>query len=140
MVAAMEGKDTRETYGLLQELERLSEESDALYPWVDRFAALAERGRGGARVRGFRLLCKQARWDDEGAVDRVLDGALSILQEERPTAVRQALAALGDLVPYKPVLWPLVRRRVLEIDPLRYRDTMRPLLERDIRELLEKMT
>ena len=61
------------------------------------------------------------------------------MQDEKPTAVRQALAALGDVVPYKKVLWPVIRERVEAVDLIRYKDSMAPLIEKDIRLLLAKM-
>ena len=53
--------------------------------------------------------------------------------------MRQALAALEELVPYKEALWPAIRQRLESMDPGRYRDTMAPLIEKDIRRLLEAM-
>lgn len=96
-LTALTGKDTKQAYGMLLELERLSEASDCLYPEARRFADMVRSSRYAVRVRGFRLLCKQARWDGSGTLDWELEEALSILQDlqdEKPTAVRQALAAL----------------------------------------------
>ena len=72
-------------------------------------------------------------------MDRNLDRALTILEDEKPTAVRQALAALEELAPYKKTLWPVIRQRLEAMDPGRYKDTMAPLIEQDIRQLLEMM-
>lgn len=65
--------------------------------------------------------------------------ALAILQDEKATAVRQALSALREVVPYKKELWEIVRQQALSIDCLRYQDTMHSLIARDIQALLEKM-
>lgn len=59
------------------------------------------------RCRGFRLLCKQTRWDENGTINGCLERALTILESEKPTAVRRALAALPEAVPYKRELWPV---------------------------------
>ena len=91
------------------------------------------------RCRGFRLFRKQARWDEDGVIDRCLDRALVILEDEKPTAVRQALAALLDVVPYKRELWPAIRQRVEAMDLTRYKDSMSPLIEKDIQRLLNAM-
>ena len=72
-------------------------------------------------------------------MDRNLDRALAILKDEKPTAVRQALAALEELLPYKRELWPLIRQRLEAMEPGRYRDTMAPLIEKDVQRLLEMM-
>ena len=139
LLSALTAKDTKCAYGTLLELERLSDESDCLYPYTERFADMTEDRAYAVRCRGFRLFCRQARWDDGGVIDRCLDRALAILEDEKPTAVRQALAALLELVPYKRALWPVIRARVEAMDLNRYRETMAPLIEKDIRRLLEAM-
>ena len=139
LLSALTAKDTKCAYGTLMELERLSDESDCLYPYTERFADMTEDRAYAVRCRGFRLFCRQARWDDGGVIDRCLDRALAILEDEKPTAVRQALAALLELVPYKRALWPVIRARVEAMDLNRYRETMAPLIEKDIRRLLDAM-
>lgn len=139
LLSALTAKDTKCAYGTLLELERLSDESDCLYPYTERFADMTEDRAYAVRCRGFRLFCRQARWDDGGVIDRCLDRVLAILEDEKPTAVRQALAALLELVPYKRALWPVIRARVEAMDLNRYRDTMAPLIEKDIRRLLDAM-
>ena len=89
---------------------------------------------------GVPPFCKQARWDEDGVIDRCLDRALAILEDEKPTAVRQALAALLDVVPYKRELWPAIRAQVEAMDLSRYQDSMAPLIQKDMQRLLEAMT
>ena len=64
---------------------------------------------------------------------------MAILEDEKPTAVRQALAALVDMVPYKRALWPVIRERVEAMDLTRYKDSMAPLIEKDMQTLLDAM-
>lgn len=101
LLPMLTAKDTKQGYGAFLELERLSEESDDLYAYTEQFADMVSDRAWAVRCRGFRLFCKQARWDDDGVLDRCLDRALVILEDEKPTAVRQALAALLDVMPYK---------------------------------------
>ena len=139
LLSMLTAKDTKRGYGAFLELEHLSEESDDLYPYTERFADMVSDRAWAVRCRGFRLFCKQARWDEDGVIDRCLDRALVILEDEKPTAVRQALAALLDVVPYKRELWPAIRQRVEAMDPTRYKDSMSPLIEKDIQRLLNAM-
>ena len=85
------------------------------------------------------MFCRQARWDENGVIDRHLGRALAILEDEKPTAVRQALAALLDVVPYKRTLWPVIRGRLEAMDLSRYKDSMSPLIQKDIQTLLNAM-
>ena len=139
LMSILTAKDTKQGYGAFLELERLSEETDDLYPYTERFAEMISDQAWAVRRRGFRLFCKQARWDDAGIIDRNLDRALVILEDKKPTAVRQALAALLDVVPYKPELWPAIRQRVEVMDLNRYKDSMAPLIQKDMQRLLNAM-
>ena len=140
LLSTLTAKDTKQAYGALLELERLSEESDDLYPYTERFADMVSDRAWAVRCRSFRLFCKQARWDEGGVLDRHMDRALVILEDEKPTAVRQALAALLDVVPYKRELWPIIRQRVEAMDLNKYKDSIAPLIQRDVQKLLETMT
>ena len=140
LLSTLTAKDTKQAYGALLELERLSEESDDLYPYTERFADMVSDRAWAVRCRSFRLFCKQARWDDDGIIDCCLDRALVILEDEKPTAVRQALAALLDMVPYKRELRPVIRARVEAMDLSCCKDSMEPLIRKDIQTLLNAMT
>lgn len=85
----------------MQELERISDETGALYGHTAEFADMIKSDKYVLRVRGFRLFCRQARWDKDYVLDENIDEALLILKDEKPTAVRQALAALAEIVAYK---------------------------------------
>ena len=140
LLSMLTAKDTKGGYGAFLELEHLSEESDDLYPYTERFADMVSDRAWAVRCRSFRLFCKQARWDDDGIIDCCLDRALVILEDEKPTAVRQALAALLDMVPYKRELRPVIRARVEAMDLSRCKDSMEPLIRKDIQTLLNAMT
>ena len=139
LLSTLTAKDTKQGYGAFLELERLSEESDDLYPYTERFAEMVHDRAWAVRCRGFRLFCKQARWDDSGVIDCHLDRALAILEDEKPSAVRQALAALLDVVPYKRALWSVIQKRVKAIDLTHYKDSVAPLIEKDVQTLLNAM-
>lgn len=136
MLSLLEEKDTSKAFEALKELEKISDDSNILYSYIDKFAAMVHNEKYVIRVRGFRLLCRQAKWDIVSKLDGILEPALSILDDEKPTAVRQALFALQNLVLYKKDLRSVVREKVLAIDYLRYKDTMHSLIANDIQELL----
>ncbi|MDL2258148.1 hypothetical protein LJC42_03185 [Eubacteriales bacterium OttesenSCG-928-K08] len=139
LLFSLEDNDTSIAYGALKELEALSDTSNVLYSHMNEFISMIDSEKYVMRVRGFRLFCKQAKWDNDNIIDSNLDSALNILSDEKPTAVRQALAALHDIVLYKKNLHGQIRRRVLEIDYLKYKDTMHSLIAKDIEDLLKAM-
>lgn len=132
-------KDTGEAYKALLELEKLSVNSDALYPYTERFAQMTTSDKYAVRVRGFRLFCKQARWDRDNTIGRHFEQVLSVLNDEKPTAVRQALASLHDVARYKPELCGQIRDAVEKINILSYKDTMQGLILKDIQAVLREI-
>ena len=135
MMTVLRGKNSGEAYQLLQLLEQRSAESDELYTSLEDFLDLLRDKNSLVRVRGFRLACAQARWDTEGRLDAALDTLLAMLEDDRPTAVRQCLAALPALLRWKPALSGAVEAKLAALDLSKYRDSMRPLIEKDIASL-----
>lgn len=82
------------------------------------------------------MFCKQAQWDNQGIIDRNLERALLILQDEKPTAVRQALTALKGLFLYKEHLSQPIKEKILAIAYDRYKETMHSLIAKDIDSVL----
>lgn len=137
MLSLLEDKATSKTFEALKELENISENSNILYPHIDKFIEMTGSETYAIRVRGFRLFCKQAKWDVDNKIDENLTHALQILQDNKPTAVRQALASLNDVVIYKNDLASYIKECVSSINYLRYKDTMHNLIAKDIQKLLE---
>lgn len=136
LISMLADKDTSAAYKALQELERISDEKSLVYAYIDKFVKMISSEKYVVRVRGFRLFCKQAKWDKDNILDENIDNALHILDDEKPTAVRQALAALSDVVRYKPDLRETVKRAISDINYLQYKDTMHSLIAKDIQDLL----
>jgi len=135
-ISMLEDKDISTAYKALQELERISEERGSIYAYIEKFVNMINSDKYVLRVRGFRLFCKQAKWDRDNILDENIDAALHILNDEKPTAVRQALAALSDVVRYKPELRQTVKKAVSAINYLRYKETMHSLLAKDMQKVL----
>lgn len=131
-------KDSKDGYAALLELERISDESGALYPYTERFADMSESGLYVQRVRGFRLFCKQAKWDIDGKIKRLMPRCLSLLNDPKPTAVRMALAALTEMLPYKPELGETVTEAAKNIDVFSYKDSMQGLILKDIQRIIDR--
>ena len=139
LLSMMEGKDTSKGFEALKELETISESTNALYLYMDKFIDMVKSKKYVIRVRGFRLFCKQARWDVDNVINQNIEEVLSILNDEKPTAVRQALSALKEVVLYKSELVDIIKERVLAIDYYKHKETMHSLIAKDIRELVEVM-
>lgn len=130
-------KNTDIAYKALQELEEFSDTSDELYEYTTQFAEMTKHEKYVIRVRGFRLFCKQAKWGVDKIIDEKLPETLGLLNDDKPTAVRQALVALQDVVLYKPALRGILKEEVSAIQYLRYNDTVQNLIYKDMQELLK---
>lgn len=137
MLSMLESKDTKQAFEALKEMEKISDTSDAFYPYTEKFLEMINSSKYVIRVRGFRMFCKQARWDTENIINKNIEAALSILNDDKPTAVRQALAALQEIIPYKKELGVIIEKKVSAIDYLRFKDTMHSLIANDIQKVLE---
>lgn len=136
LLTTLTGSDNRQAYAALQDLEAISRKSDQLLAKIPVFAEMVTSKRSFVRVRGFRLLCQQAKWDQEGELDCLLPVALAILADSKPTVLRQALAALHEVVKAKPQLRQLIVQQTAAIDCSKFnQETMAPLIEKDIAEL-----
>lgn len=129
--------DTKSAYANLLELESISENEDILYPYLDEFFSMLKSEKYVIRVRGFRLLCKQAKWDSQNKINGAIEDILFAVHDEKPTAIRQALQYLKYIVPYKKELKDSIKQAVLSIDLSKLNDTMQPLITKDIQSLVQ---
>lgn len=129
-------KDTSIAFTNLKELEVLSVSSNELYAYIDEFIKMVDSDKYVIRVRGFRMFCKQAKWDVDNKVNENIEHVLVILKDDKPTAVRQAITALEDVIMAKEELRPLIREHLIDIDYMAYKDTMQGLIHEDIEKLL----
>ena len=135
ILSGLQSKNSDEAYRLLLLLEEESERSDELYSSLNLFLPLLKDKSSLVRTRGFRLICAQARWDREGWIERHLDELLAELEDGKATAVRQCLAALYPVVRLLPELRPRIREKLDRLDLSKYKDSMIPLLLKDMNEL-----
>ena len=137
IIEALQDKDDRKAYALSKEISAKSAASDEYYSCFDGFAGLLSAKSSYVRTRGFVLCCAQARWDEEGKLKNAMLGMLALLHDEKPTVVRQCLAALHEVILYRPELHEVIKSEVEKIDVSKYKDSMSPLIKKDIDELLD---
>ena len=130
-------KGTKSAYANLKDLEAISECENTLYSYLDEFIAMLKSKKYVIRVRGFRLVCKQAKWDNHNRINEAIEDILNAVHDEKPTAVRQFLQYLKYIVPYKKELNDRIKETALAINCSDFKDTMRPLIAKDIQILME---
>lgn len=139
IITLLQDKDDKKAYALSKEISAKSVVSDEYYIYFDEFIGLLNHKSSYVRTRGFCLACSQARWDEDGKLAGAMNLMLALLHDEKPTVVRQCLGALHEVVLYRPELCDVIRAELKKIDLSKYKDSMSPLIKKDMNELLKIM-
>ena len=117
-----------------------SRETDRWYEYFDAFASLLEHPKSLVRNRILHILAANARWDEENRFDAVLPAFLSHITDEKPIAARQCVQALMSVGQAKPQYIPMILEALHKADLSKYKDSMRPLIEKDIQNTIAALT
>ncbi|MCI2105794.1 MAG: SufBD protein [Intestinimonas sp.] len=109
-----------------------SRASGCWYPYFKEFAALLRHKNSLVRNRTMMILAANARWDTQGQLDALLAEFLSHITDEKPITARQCIKALREIAAAKPELIPQIRSALENADLSGYRDSMQPLILKDI--------
>jgi hypothetical protein len=137
MIRALYDKNAKEAYTALLELEQVSEKNDVLYNYFDEFIEMMHNDNSYIRVRGYRLLCKQAKWDKLNKINQIIDEILNETEDEKPIAVRQKISALNDIVINKKELNSKIKQKIARINISKYKESMQKLILNDFKKLLK---
>ncbi|MCI9628279.1 MAG: SufBD protein [Eggerthellaceae bacterium] len=129
-------RDNSQAYQALKAQERISAESNCLYPHMDKFIEMERSGNSYIRTRGLVLIACNAKWDVDGKIDRMIDEYLEHVTDERPICVRQCIKLLPLIAEAKPALVSKIVSALRDVNVACYADSMRPLIQNDIRDSL----
>lgn len=140
ILAKLTGKDDRAACALADQIIAESRHTDEWYAYFDDFAALLDHPKSLVRNRAMHMLAANVKWDDENRFDAVLSGFLMHITDAKPITARQCIQALSEIGLKKPRYIPAILSALREADVSPYKDSMRPLLERDIAQTMEILT
>jgi len=127
-------KDDKYAYAIADKIISESQDSDEWYEYFDDFASLLNHPKSLVRNRVLYILAANAQWDDENRFDAILDDYLAHIADEKPITARQCIKALAQLGKAKPQYIPRIIDCFHSANLSVYRDSMRPLIERDMAE------
>ncbi|MDD6038894.1 MAG: SufBD protein [bacterium] len=139
IVAKLTVKDDAYACGLAEKIISESEDSDAWYEYFDDFATLLDHPKSLVRNRALFILAANAQWDEENRFDAILSDYLKHVTDEKPITARQCIQALAQVGLAKPSYIPRILECLEQADLSKYRDSMRPLIEKDIEETKKKL-
>ena len=132
-------KNNNVAYKAFQELQKESEETDCVYPFIDRLSDMLDSDNSYIRTRGLTLLAYNAKWDKEYKVDEIIDEYLKHITDVKPITARQCIKLLPIIAKYKPELKNDILSALNKANISIYDYSMQPLVYKDIQKALKEI-
>lgn len=140
LIAQLTAKDDQYACVLADKIISESRETDEWYEYFDDFASLLGHPKSLVRNRALYLLAANAQWDKGNRFDFIISEFLSHITDEKPITARQCIKAAVQVGSAKPQYIPEILESLRNADLSKYRDSMRPLIEKDIAEAEKSLT
>lgn len=132
-------KNNNVAYKALQELQKESEETDCVYPFIDRLSDMLDSDNSYIRTRGLTLLAYNEKWDKEYKVDEIIDEYLKHITDVKPITARQCIKLLPIIAKHKPELKNGILSALNKANISIYDYSMQPLVYKDIQKALKEI-
>ena len=139
IIAKLTSKDDKYACAVAEKIISESQDTDEWYEYFDAFASLLNHPKSLVRNRALHILAANAQWDDENRFDAILPEFLSHITDEKPITARQCIKTLALIGQAKPQYIPRITEALREADLSKYKDSMRPLIEKDISKTEQKL-
>ncbi len=140
IIVKLTSKDDKFACAFADKIISESRETDAWYQYFNDFAGLLSHPKSLVRNRALYILAANAKWDEENRFDSVLPDFLAHITDEKPITARQCIKALAQVGRAKPQYIPAILAALHDADLSKYKDSMRPLIEKDIAETEKMLT
>ena len=140
IIAKLTAKDDKYACAIADKIISESQDTDEWYEYFDTFASLLNHPKSLVRNRVLYILAANAQWDDENRFDAILDDYLAHVTDEKPITARQCIKALRQIGLAKPQYISRIITHFRNADLSKYKDSMRPLIERDMAETEKTLT
>ncbi len=132
-------KNNNVAYKALQDLQKESEETDCVYPYMDRLSDMLDNDNSYIRTRGLILLAYNAKWDKDYKIDEVIDKYLKHITDVKPITARQCIKLLPIIAKCKPELKNDILSALHKANTFVYDDSMQSLVYKDIQKALKEI-
>ncbi len=136
LVHQLRSPNNKVAYCALKSLVEASGQSDEVYHYMDTFIEMMSDQNSYVRTRGLTLIACNARWDEAGKIEKIIDEYLEHVTDEKPITARQCVKALAQVAEEKPQLTARISDALRHADLSKYTDSMRPLVQGDICDVL----
>lgn len=132
IISELTAKEDRYACAIADKIISESRETDEWYAHFDAFAALLNHPKSLVRNRAMCILAANVQWDAADRLDLALPDFISHITDAKPITARQCIQALAQIGRTKPKYIPAIRSALRDADLSKYKDSMRPLIEKDI--------
>ena len=140
IIAKLTAKDDKYACAIADKIISESQDTDEWYEYFDTFSSLLNHPKSLVRNRVLYILAANAQWDDENRFDAILEDYLAHITDEKPITARQCIKALVQVGMAKPQYIPRILSCFHDADLSKYKDSMRPLIEKDMEETERLLT
>ena len=140
LIANLTSKDDKYACAIADRIISESQDTDEWYGYFDTFASLLNHPKSLVRNRALHILSANAQWDDNNRFDAILSEYLSHVTDEKPITARQCIKALVQVGMAKPHYIPKILSCFQGADLSKYKDSMIPLIEKDMKETERLLT
>ena len=132
-------KNNNIAYNALEELQKESEKTDRVYPYLDRLNDMLDSDNSYIRTRGLTLIAYNAKWDKNNKIDEIIDEYLKHIEDVKPITARQCIKLLPMIAKNKPELKCDIVSALQKADISIYADSMQSLVCKDIQNSLAEI-
>ena len=140
IIAKLTVKDDKYACSIADRIISESQETDEWYGYFDAFASLLNHPKSLVRNRALYILAANEQWDNENRFDAILDDYLAHVTDEKPITARQCIKALVQVGMAKPQYISKILSCLHSADLSKYKDSMIPLIEKDMEETERLLT
>lgn len=140
LIEALTSRNDKYACALSDRIVSESRVSDKWYEYFDDFASLLCHSKSLVRNRAINILAANARWDKSGRFDEIISEFLLHITDDKPITARQCIKALVEIGAAKAEYVPLILKALKSASLSKYKDTMRPLIEKDIEATVSALT
>ena len=134
IIAKLTAKNDEYACAITDKIISESKDTDEWYEYFDDFASLLNHPKSLVRNRVLYILATNAQWDNENRFDAIISEYLAHVTDDKPITARQCIKALSQVGVAKPQYIPRILLCLHEADLSKYKDSMRPLIEKDMAE------
>ena len=132
-------KNNKVAYKALLELQKESEETNCIYPYMDRLSSMLDNDNSYIRTRGLTLIAYNAKWDTNYKIDEIIDKYLQHITDVKPIVARQCIKLLPIIANHKPELRNDILSALHKANISIYGDSMQSLVHKDIQKVLNEI-